>query len=132
MTVPPAQCVKRADAPETVVVEVVIVLIGVVIDRITRWIVVVDPSGLMANHIFWLVIGYVNHLIVSGFDDDRVVFDVHILFVVRIDVARGVGLLTHVLNSIHYVAFLIGNRLAEFPRPIDVVIQECEGFGVVE
>ena len=82
MMVSPVQGVKGTDSPEAVVVEVVIVLIGVVIDRITRWIVVVYPGGLMLQDLFWLVVRDIHHLVVSGFNDDRVVLHVDVLLLV--------------------------------------------------
>ena len=79
---PPVQGIKRTDTPKTIVIEVVTGVIRVIVERVSRWIVVIDLGRLISNDFLWFIVGDVHHLFVGWFDDDNVVFDVDVLLVV--------------------------------------------------
>jgi hypothetical protein len=76
-----------------------------------------------AVHDIGIVIGHVHHPGLGGLDDDGLFFAHHLGVFVRGQRPRGIGARAQELDRVHHLRFLVQHRVAEAPRPVEVLIE---------
>ena len=79
-----------------------------------------------------VVLRHVDHLRIRRLDVDDLLLDPHDLLVVRLEVARALGLATERLHGLDHGALVRDDRLAERGGPVEVVTHLLDDVGIVQ
>ena len=118
--------------PEEPRIEMVIYRVGIVINRVRSFIVMINRRRLIGEHLRWLIVRYVDHFGVYRMDLDTISRNFDHLVFIAYQVSSGISLTSKFHYRREYVRLLDEHRLSELPCPIQIVTQQRDDFGIIE
>ena len=119
-------------APEVIVVKVVTVRVRVVVHGVRAWMIVIHRSWLHDDDTLRFVVGHIDNLFAGRCDFDHTVIVPDDLAIVGLQVAGRVGAVAKCLDGGDHLCLLAHDSFAESPRPVEVVVHECNDLRVVQ
>ena len=128
----PANTERCRHAPEVAGRKRMTVRIRVVINRVRLCVVVVYGTRLLNDHYLWLVVGHINNVVLDRYDLDDVIIFADGLILIGFQIAGNISPVAKYLDCRNDTFLLADDGLAKPPGPVDIVIQQCDDFRIID